>query len=149
MTLVLAGILTATATTYFNASEFELQAARSELIDAIRFAQQRSMNSTGADGDADGLTDYYTVHISGGGFQITLDDADSSSPVPNPASGATGYSHGWGSSITLTPAATIRFSGRGEPSCTPACSTSDLTLTLSDAQQGLDVTLVRLTGYVR
>ncbi|MDH5784287.1 MAG: type II secretion system GspH family protein [Chromatiales bacterium] len=149
MTLVLIGILVATVAPRFNASVFDLEVARSDLITAIRFAQQHSMSNTGADPDADGSPDYYTVTLTSGGFSVTLTDANSSNTVVNPATGSAPFTSNWESNITLSPAATIRFNGRGEPLCIPACSSANLPISLSDGTQTLAVTLERITGYLR
>ena len=102
LVIMLIGILAVTATTSFNAGGYDLYAARQELVDALRYAQEKSLANTGLDADGDGFPDLYRVTLNAAGYTITINDADTIANVADPFRGAASYTQSWGANTTVT-----------------------------------------------
>lgn len=127
LVMVLVGILAVYAAPRLG-SGYDVAAARDELIEALRYAQQQSTSNTGAASFSDALTaDGFSVQQGG----VTVND---------PAGGA--YSRQW-SDITLVPAGTvITFGSRGD-------TANSVTMTLTGGSDSATVLVEAQTGYVR
>lgn len=131
MVMVIIGALSAVAVSKFNRDSFDVAAATGELVQAIRYAQDKSMNHSGATN--------YRIAISASGYTVT----QSGTAIPHPVTGAAGYTKTW-SDISLSPAATITFDAYGNPGLG-----SPLTITLSKGTESDTVTVENITGFAR
>ena len=131
MVIVIMGALSAVAFSKFNRDTFDVAAASGELVQAIRYAQDKSMNHSGASN--------YRIAISASGYSVTQGGA----AIPNPVTGAASYTKTW-PDISLAPAATITFDAYGNPGLG-----SPLTITLSKGTDSATVTVENVTGFVR
>ena len=139
--MVLLGILSVYVASRLGNEGLAVNAAAQELVEAIRYAQQRSMSDTGAA--------RFAIAIGAGGFRVTQGSAD----VVNPMTGATPYTDdGWaGKGISTNASITLEFDGRGEPlnratGASPGVVTVILTETGGDTAT---VVLQPVTGYAR
>lgn len=131
MVIVIMGALSAVAFSKFNRDTFDVAAASGELVQAIRYAQDKSMSHSGATN--------YRIAISGTGYAVT----QSGAPIVHPVTGAASYTKTW-SDISLSPAATITFDAYGNPGLG-----SPLTITLSKGTDSATVTVENITGFAR
>jgi len=146
MVMVVIGILAAVAMPRMgNLSSYSLNSAASDLLEALRFAQQQSMSHSGAA--------HFEVALSGSGFTV---QRKGGANVANPLTGAASYTQdaeAW-SGVSITSATgTITFDSRGQPLCNPpltACSQpgdSNFGITLLANGENRTVTIERYTGY--
>lgn len=127
LVMVLVGILAVYAAPRLGGG-YDVAAARDELIEALRYAQQQSMSNTGAAN--------FAVVLAGDGFAIQQGGVT----VSDPAGGA--YSRQW-NGIAVAPAGTvITFGSRGDTNNT-------VTMTLTGGGDTANVTVEAQTGYVR
>ena len=131
MVIVIMGVLSATAVSRFNRSAFDIAAATGELVQAIRYAQDKSMSHSGATN--------FQIAITGTGYTVTQGGA----AIIHPVEGTLGYSNTW-SDIALDTTATISFDSYGNPGLA-----SPLTITLSRGPDISVVTVENVTGFVR
>ena len=144
LVIMLIGILAVTATSTFDAEGYDLYAARQELVDALRYAQEKSLANTSTDN-----TQYYRVTLAAAGYTVELNDGTN---VRDPFTGAPSFTQSWGPGTTVTaPAAGsfVSFNGRGEPVCNPDCTGANFTVTLTNNGVNETVTVERLTGFSR
>jgi prepilin-type N-terminal cleavage/methylation domain-containing protein len=132
MVLVIMGALSAVAMSKFNRNSFDVAAAAGELVQAIRYAQDKSMSHSGA---AD-----YRVVITGSGYTV---DQGVATPVTHPITGAANYTRTW-ADITLDTTVTISFDSYGDPGLG-----APVTITLSKGSDNDGVTVEDVTGFVR
>jgi len=116
--MVLIGILAAYAVPRMN-TDFTANNAATELMQAIRYAQQQSMTKTGAASPA-GIT------LSSDGF--TFNNVSSSAIEWRLLKPSPSYS------VTIAPTGGISFDGHGVPNCT-----GNLTDCINDTSQAIDV----------
>lgn len=138
MVIVIISALSAMAITHFNGNAFAVAADAVELIEAIRYAQEKSMTNTGA---AD-----YQVAINGTGYRVTQAGAD----ITHPVSGGASYQSAW-TGVTLAPTGVISFDGSGTPSLsgTLAWSGNQETISINVGSESKTVTIEQLTGFTR
>ena len=79
MVIVIMGALSAVAISKFNRNAFDVVAASGELVQAIRYAQEKSMSNSGATN--------YQIAITGTGYTVTQGGAW----ITNPVAGTVGY----------------------------------------------------------
>ena len=132
MVIVITGALSALAFSKFNRNTFDVAAASSELVQAIRYAQNKSMSHSGASN--------YQIAINGTGYTVT----QSGIAITHPLTGAAGYTKTW-SDITLDTTATIIFDAYGNPLGLAA----PLTITLSKGTDNDSITVENVTGFTR
>jgi len=131
MVIVIMGGLSAVAFSKFNRDTFDVVAASGELVQAIRYAQDKSMSHSGAT--------HYQVAISSTGYEVT----QGGTAIPHPVTGAASYSKTW-SDITLDTTATIVFDAYGNPGLG-----APLTITLTKNTDTDSVTIENITGFAR
>ncbi len=132
MVIVITGALSALAISKFNRNTFDVVAASGELVQAIRYAQGKSMSHSGASN--------YQIAINGTGYTVTQGGA----AITHPLTGATGYTKTW-ADITLNTTATIVFDAYGNPLGLSA----PLTITLSKGSDSNSITVEDVTGFAR
>jgi len=131
MVIIIMGALSAVAYSRLNTDHFDVVAAAGELVQAIRFAQDKSMSHSGGSN--------YQVSISGTGYQVTR----AGSPVVNPVTGSSPYTESW-SGIAIDTSTTIVFDAYGDPGLG-----APLTITLSKGADSATVTVEDVTGFAR
>lgn len=131
MVMVIMGALSAVAFSKFNRNSFDVAAAAGELVQAVRYAQDKSMSHSGATN--------YRITISGTGYTVTQGGTN----IPHPVTGAASYSKTW-TDISLSPAAIVTFDAYGNPGLG-----APLTITLSKGSESDNVTVENVTGFVR
>lgn len=131
MVIVIMGGLSAVAFSKFNRDTFDVVTASGELVQAIRYAQDKSMNHSGATN--------YQVAINSTGYTVT----QGSTAIPHPVTGAASYSKTW-SDITLDTTGTIVFDAYGNPGLA-----SPMTITLTKNTDTDSVTIENVTGFTR
>lgn len=140
--MVLIGVLSVMAVSRFQTASFEVEAAADELVEAFRFAQQQAMTHTGGN--------RYQVLVTGGGYAVQqVDRVTGVTAALNNPVGAGNYVQSWGGGIALAPAATLRFDGRGRPSCLAGCADIDgpLAVTVTAGGEARTVTVEAVTGF--
>lgn len=131
MVIVIMGALAVLAMGKFNRDSFDVVAASGELVQAIRYAQDKSMSNSGATN--------YQIEITGAGYEVK----QGGSSITNPVDGSAGYTNSW-SGIALDTTTTVIFDAYGNPGlATP------LTITLSKGTGSDSVTVENVTGFVR
>jgi len=138
MVIVIIGALSAVAVTRFDLSTFETEAASTELIAAIRYAQEKSMSNTGA---AD-----YQVAINGGSYRVTQAGID----IIHPVTGVAPYQFNW-TNVTLAPTGVISFDGYGVPTLTGALTFAgnQEVVSVTVGADSDNVTIEQVTGFTR
>jgi len=131
MVIIIMGALSAVAISKFNRSSFDVVAAAGELVQAIRYAQDKSMSHSGATN--------FQIDITASGYSVTQGGA----AIPHPVTGAANYSKTW-SDISLDTTATIVFDAYGDPGLG-----APLTITLSKGADSAAVTVEDVTGFTR
>ena len=131
MVIVIMGALAAIVIPKFNRSPYDVEAAAGELVQAIRYAQGKSMTEVDAN--------KYQIVITTSGYTISKNGVDITHPVTQAAS----YSKTW-SDISISSAATIVFDGYGEPT-----SGAPASFTLSKGASSKTVTVQAVTGFVQ
>ncbi len=131
MVIVIMGALSAVAMTRFDRSTFEAQAAAGELIQAIRYAQEKSMTNTGAPN--------YQIQILNNGYNVTQNAV----AITHPIEGTVGYTRNW-ANITIAPIATIIFDGYGNPALG-----GPMIFTVTQGASSATVTVEDVTGFAR
>lgn len=136
--MVIMATLAVVAMGSFNPGDYELSAARDELVGALRHAQSLSMSHTGAAN--------YQVTLTATGYSVTQGGL----PIPHPVTGASTYDSSW-SNVSLDSSGTVSFDGYGEPSLAGglAWSGNQLVVTVSVGSVSGTLRLERLTGFVR
>lgn len=134
MVIVIMGALSAVAFSKFNRNTFDVAAASGELVQAIRYAQDKSMSHSGVL-----AVNRYQIAITGTGYTVT----QGASAIPHPVTGAANYTKTW-SDISLAPAAIITFDAYGNPGLG-----APLTITLSKGSDSDSVTVENVTGFAR
>jgi len=132
MVIVIMAALSVLAFSKFNRNSFDVAAAAGELVQAIRYTQEKSMSHSGASN--------YQIAISGTGYSVTR----GGTAITHPLTGVTGYTRTW-PDITLDTTATIIFDAWGNPSGLGA----PLTITLSKGSDSDSVTVENITGFAR
>ena len=132
MVIVIMGALSAVAFSKFSRDSFDVAAASGELVQAIRYAQDKSMSHSGAAN--------FRIDITASGYVVT----QSGAAIPHPVTGAANYSQTW-SDISLAPAATISFDAYGNPVGLAA----PVTIVLSKGSSTDSVTVENVTGFAR
>lgn len=132
MVIVIMGALSAVAFSKFSRDSFDVVAASGELVQAIRYAQDKSMSHSGATN--------YRIDITANGYSVT----QSGTAIPHPVTGAASYSNTW-SDISLAPTATVSFDAYGNPVSLAA----PLTIVLSKGSSSDSVTIENETGFTR
>jgi MSHA pilin protein MshC len=137
--IVLLGIISITVIARIDGSTFDANVAAQDLVEAIRYAQHRSMNASG--------NNYYQVEVTNTGFEVT----QQGTPIVNPTTGTAPYTdNGWAAEgITSDTATTIYFNSRGLPfdQGTGAELTTAVTIQVSFQGQSSSLRLEQLTGY--
>jgi prepilin-type N-terminal cleavage/methylation domain-containing protein len=131
MVIVIVGALSAVAVSKFNRNAFDVAAASGELVQAIRYAQEKSMSHSGATN--------FQIAITGTGYTVTQGGAS----IPHPVDGSASYTKTW-SDIALDTTATIVFDAYGNPGIG-----APLTITVSKGSDSDTVTVENVTGFVR
>lgn len=131
MVIVIMGALSAVAIGKFSRDAFDVAAASGELVQAIRYAQNKSMNHSGATN--------YQIDITGTGYTVTQGGVD----IKHPVEGTLGYSKTW-FDISLDTTTTISFNAYGDPGLV-----APLTITLSKGTDSDAVTIENVTGFTR
>ena len=136
--LVIMVTLAVVAMGSFNPNDYQLSAARDELVGALRYAQEMSLSHTGAND--------YQVTLTAGGYSVT----QAGVPIPHPLTGAGSYDSNW-SNVVLDSTGTIGFDGYGEPWLGGglAWGGNQLSVTLSVGNASGIVRVERVTGFVR
>ncbi|MCF6338397.1 MAG: type II secretion system GspH family protein [Gammaproteobacteria bacterium] len=132
MVIVIMGALSALAISKFNRNTFDVVAASGELVQAIRYAQNKSMSHSGASN--------YQIAINGTGYTVT----QAGTAITHPLTGATSYTKTW-SDITLDTTTTIIFDAYGNP----LSLSTPLTITLNKGSDSDSVTVENITGFTR
>jgi hypothetical protein len=131
MVIVIMGALSAVAISKFNRNAFDVVAASGELVQAIRYAQNKSMTHSGATN--------YQVAITGTGYTVTQGGV----AINHPVDGTLGYNRTW-TDIALDTTTTLTFNSYGDPGLG-----APLTITLSKGTDSDVVTVENVTGFVR
>ena len=131
MVIVIMGALSAVAVVKFNRDSFDVVAAAGELVQAIRYAQEKSMSHSGATN--------YQIAISPTGYAVTQGGA----AITHPVTGALGYTKTW-SGISADTTTTLTFNGYGDPGLG-----APLTIILSKGAERDSVTVENVTGFAR
>ncbi len=136
--MVIMATLAVVAMGSFNPNDYELSAARDELVGALRYAQSMSLSHTGA-------VDY-EVTLTSTGYSVTQGGA----LITHPVTGASAYSSSW-SNVTLGSNGTVSFDGYGEPSLAGglAWSGNQLVVTVTVGNVSDSLRVERITGFVR
>ncbi len=136
--MVIMATLAVVALGRFNPNDYQLSAARDELVGALRHAQSLSLSHTGA-------VDYQ-VTLSTSGYSVTQGGA----PIPHPVTGAASYDSNW-SNVSLDSSGTVSFDGYGEPSLGGGLTWSgnQLLVTVSVGNVSDTLRVERITGFVR
>lgn len=129
MVIVIMGALAAVAIPKFDRSPFDVEAAAGELIQAIRYAQGKSMTDVDAN--------KYQIAVTASGYTVTQNGVAITHPITQAAS----YSKTW-SDISIGSSATIVFDGYGEPN-------AGASFTLSKGANSKTVTVQAVTGFVQ
>lgn len=132
MVIVIMGALSAVAISKFNRSAFDVVAASGELVQAIRYAQDKSMSHSGATN--------FQIAITSTGYTVSQGGAS----ITHPVDGSAAYTKTW-TDIALDTTATIIFDAYGSPVGLGA----PLTITLSKGSDSDTVTVENVTGFVR
>ena len=131
MVIVIMGTLSAVVMSKFNRNAFDVVAASGELVQAIRYAQNKSMSHSGATN--------YQIAITATGYTVTQGGV----AINHPVDGTLGYSRTW-TDIALDTTATISFNAYGDPGLV-----APLSITLSKGADSDVVTVENVTGFVR
>jgi MSHA pilin protein MshC len=131
MVIVIMGTLSAVVMSKFNRNAFDVVAASGELVQAIRYAQNKSMSHSGATN--------YQIAITATGYTVTQGGV----AINHPVDGTLGYSRTW-TDIALDTTATISFNAYGDPGLA-----APLSITLSKGADSDVVTVENVTGFVR
>ena len=136
--MVIMATLAVVALARFNPNDYDVSAARDELVGALRYAQEMSLSHTGNSG--------YQVSLTATGYSVTHAGA----PIPHPLTGAASYDSNW-SDVTLDRTGTIGFDGYGEPQLAGGLgwSGNQLAVTVSVGKVSDTLRIERLTGFVR
>lgn len=132
MVIVIMGALSAVAFSKFSRDAFDVAAASGELVQAIRYAQDKSMSHSGANN--------FRIDITASGYTVS----QSGVAIPHPVTGAASYTRAW-SDISLAPTATITFDAYGNPVGLAA----PLSITVSKGGESDSVTVEHITGFTR
>ncbi len=132
MVIVIMGALSALAVSKFNRNTFDVAAASGELVQAIRYAQNKSMSHSGASN--------YQIAINTTGYTVT----QAGTAITHPLTGAASYTKIW-SDITLDTTTTIVFDAYGNP----LGLSTPLTITLNKGSDNNSVTVENITGFTR
>ena len=137
--IVLLGIISISVIARIDATSFDADVAAQDLVEAIRYAQHRSMNASG--------NNYFQVQITGAGFEVT----QNGTPIINPTTGTAPYTdNDWaGQGITSDTATIIFFNSRGVPFdlATGTELAAPVTIQVSYSGQSGGLRLEHLTGY--
>lgn len=131
MVMVIVGVMSAVAISKYNRNTFDVGAASGELVQAIRYTQDKSMSHSGATN--------YQIDITGTGYTVTQGGVS----IPHPITGVGNYSKTW-SDISLDTPATLIFDAYGNPGLD-----APLTITLSKGSDSDSVTVENVTGFAR
>ena len=136
--MVIMATLAVVAMGSFNPNDYELTAARDELVGALRYAQSMSLSHTGAID--------YEVTMTATGYSVTQGGV----AIPHPVIGASAYNSSW-SNVTLGSSGTVSFDGYGEPSLAGglAWSGNQLVVTVTVGNVSDSLRVERITGFVR
>jgi len=132
MVIVIMGALSALAFSKFNRNAFDVVAASGELVQAIRYAQNKSMSHSGASN--------YQIEINGTGYTVT----QAGMAITHPFTGAANYTKTW-PDITLDTTTTVVFDAYGNP----LGLSTPLTITLNKGSDNDSVTVEDVTGFTR
>ena len=139
LVMVLIAIVAIYAAPRMSSNIFDATAAARELLVAIRYTQEQSMNNSGAAP--------FEITITPSGFAIT----QGGNPVTNPLNGSNFTDQNWsGNGITTDTTTTLCFNARGRPfnsGCTTA-ATTPTTITITAGGDNITLTIEELTGYV-
>ncbi len=115
-----------------SGSDFKAAADAEELLQAIRYTQERAMQHTG-----DGLS--YQISLSGTGYSLLPPAA------PRYADTLNGVLEGG----MISPTGTIAFDGRGTPLCSAglSCTNAPQSINVSASGESVVLTLQPYTGY--
>ena len=137
--IVLLGIISITVIARIDGTNFDADVAAQDLVEAIRYAQHRSMNASG--------NNYYQVVITNSGYEVT----QNGTPIVNPTTGTAPYTdNDWAAEgITSDTTTTIYFNSRGVPfdQGTGSELTTAVTIQVSYQGQTSNLRLEQLTGY--
>ena len=131
--IVLLGVLS-TFVMVRSGSDFTAIGDTEELVQAIRYTQQRAMRHTG-DGQS------YRITLNASSYQLT----------PTAAARYADSLDGVLQGGSIQPTGTIRFDGRGQPSCSAGLDCANLSQTIQVSANGerASLTLEPYTGAVR
>ena len=132
MVIVIMGALSAIAISKFSRNAFDVAAASGELVQAIRYAQEKSMNHSGATN--------YQIAITGTAYTVSQGGVD----ITHPVDGSAAYTKTW-SDIALDTTITIVFDAYGNPVGLGA----PVMITLSKGADSDTVTVENITGFAR
>jgi type II secretory pathway pseudopilin PulG len=132
MVILLLGILS-TFIAGRAGSDFTAMRDAEELLQAIRYTQERAMQHTG-DGQ------HYRISIGGSGYSL----------LPTPSALVADTLDGSLEGASVSPSGVIAFDGRGKPLCSGgfSCSDGSQNISLSAGGKTLVLTLQPHTGYV-
>jgi MSHA pilin protein MshC len=131
--IVLLGVLS-TFVAVRSGSDFTAVGDAEELLQAIRYTQERAMQHTG-DGES------YQITLNGSGYSLT----------PTIAAIYADSLDGVLQGSTISPTGSIQFDGRGLPSCSGglACAVSPQNIQVSANGESVSLTLEPYTGTLR
>lgn len=138
LVIIITGTLSIVAFTKFNSNSFEVQTSSVELIEAIRYAQEKSMSNTGA---AD-----YQIAINAGGYRVTQAGVD----ITHPVTSAAIFQSSW-TSVTLSPTGIVSFDGYGAPTLSGALgwTANQEVVSVTIGADSSNVTIEQVTGFTR
>ncbi len=136
--MVIIATLAVVALNSFNSNDYDVSAARDELVGVLRYAQEMSLSHTGAND--------YQVSLTATGYSVT----QGGMPIANPITGAGVYSSNW-SNVSLGSSGSVSFNGYGEPQLSGGLGWSGNQLVVSVSVGNVSDTLrvERVTGFVR
>ena len=132
MVIVIMGALSAIAISKFSRDAFDVAAASGELVQAIRYAQEKSMSHSGAAN--------YRIAITGTGYTVS----QAGVAITHPVDGSAAYTKTW-SDIALDTTISIVFDAYGNPVGLGA----PVTITLGKGSDSDTVTVENITGFAR
>lgn len=131
MVIVIMGSLSAIAMSKFSRDSFDVAAASGELVQAIRYTQDKAMSNLAAMN--------YNIVITNTGYEVKQDG----NSIPNPIDGSAAYTNSW-TGIALSTATTVSFDTYGSPNLG-----APLTITVSKGADSDSVTVENVTGFAR
>ena len=137
LVIILLGIISIVVFSRVDNSNFDASVAAQDLVEAIRYAQHRSMNASG--------NTYFEIAISNSGYAVT----QGGNVIANPTTGTSPYTDdGWATKgITTNASVTVVFNSRGIPYVSGSELAAALVIQVFKGAESSTVRLEELTGY--